>query len=202
MAVTQGAALLGSALLGVGRSNLSYLIPSVEVFDGVTVGESTVDSVRARLSGFEGIVNEGTFAYTGGHLINVGLPSGEGIAQEEGLRLISLGFGLDKTLVSAIQFFDRGYQDSQVDLVIDRIVERYQVYGRPIFVNPDDRDTDTKDRYVIFDLGRYLVVIDIPESSLFIRVKVVVREIYEEMIKADRTAGIILPYLQRGMSSD
>lgn len=167
------------------------LIAAVPVWDWLVVGESTTTSVQPRLQTFKGIVSKGTFAYTGGQLINFG--SALGIENEEDLRLVSLGFDQDRRLVSVTQLYDRGYQDSHVESVIKRLVSRYRAYGEPIAIM--DARGEAEDRYILFDLGRYVVSINVPQSGRFVTLKVATFEVYKDMVSADRTADLLLPYL-------
>ncbi|NVZ11496.1 hypothetical protein HW932_19790 [Allochromatium humboldtianum] len=163
---------------------------------GISLGTSTTRSVRPdlqRLTDGGAILNEGVSAYTSGALLNVGQTYGDGLAGELGLRLMSLNFERDQTLALVFFMVQRGWQDQNVEPLIDRLVERYALYTSPIFVQ--DGRGDNADRYVLFNLERFIVEIAIPENGSFAQVTLATRERYETIKKQEGTADLLFPWL-------
>ncbi|BCU08452.1 hypothetical protein [Allochromatium tepidum] len=163
---------------------------------GVSLGTSTPRSVRPdlqRLIDGGAILSEGVSAYTSGALMNVAQTYGDGLAGELGLRLMSLNFGRDQTLALVFFMVQRGWQDQNVEPLIDRLVERYGPYTSPIFVQ--DGRGENSDRYVLFNLERFIVEIAIPENGSFSQVTLATREVYEMIKKQEGTADLLFPWL-------
>lgn len=163
------------------------------VMPWLIVGSSKLNQVSARLEQMKVVSISGVFAHTGGPLINAVHPIGDLFPGEEGLRIASLGFEKDNHLVSVVFVVERGFQSKNIEPLIRRMESRYSSMAQPIRVG-DDRG-DNKDRYVLFDLGRYTVEILIPQHGQRARVIFATREIYEEMKRADRTGDLLLPRL-------
>lgn len=163
---------------------------------GLALGSSTQDSVRSELQPWidgGAIVNEGVSAYTSGTLLNVAQAYGDGIAGELGLRLMSLNFERDRTLGLVFFMVQRGWQDRNVEPLIDRLVERYSMYTSPILVK--DGRGENSDQYILLNMERFIVEIAIPEKGSFAQVTFATREIYEAIKKQEGTSDLLFPWV-------
>jgi|GEM_PF-3603826 len=169
-------------------------IKSLPVFAWLVVGESTSTAVLPKLQQGNLILQEGVFAYDPqGKLINASKPGGPGIEGETGLRIISLGFGKDRRLESVTMMIERGWKDKNVPSLVDRMTTRYGVKAKPMIIR--DERGDSADIYMLFDLGRFVVEVSVPEQGSFVTVIFTTRDLYEKMKKADRTDDLLLPHL-------
>lgn len=169
-------------------------IKSLPVFAWLVVGESTSTAVLPKLQQGNLILQEGVFAYDPqGKLINASKPGGPGIEGETGLRIMSLGFGKDRRLESVTMMIERGWKDKNVPSLVDRMTTRYGVKAKPMIIR--DERGDSADIYMLFDLGRFVVEVSVPEQGSFVTVIFTTRDLYEKMKKADRTDDLLLPHL-------
>jgi len=169
-------------------------IKSLPVFAWLVVGESTSTAVLPKLQQGNLILQEGVFAYDPqGKLINASKPGGPGIEGETGLRIMSLGFGKDRRLESVTMMIERGWKDKNVPSLVDRMTTRYGVKAKPMIIR--DERGDSADIYMLFDLGRFVVEVSVPEQGSFVTAIFTTRDLYEKMKKADRTDDLLLPHL-------
>lgn len=171
----------------------SELLGALPVFDWLVVGQSTTRSVKPGLENLNGALVDGTFAYTGGRLYNVASLTHSGIEGEGGLRMMSLGFDRARILASVQLIVERGFREEHVESFVSRWSQRYRAYAEPIVLS--DPRGDSLDRYVLFDLGRYVAEIRIPQFGTFFQATYATREVYEEMKKADGTGEFLVPLL-------
>ena len=182
------------ALADVARGQLNKLaVRALPVMPWLVVGVTKANMVAAKVQNQKLMVVNGTFAHTGGPLINLASPIDDVFPGETGLRLVSMGFEQDQKLAAVTFLVERGCRDKDLEPLIRRIAARYSAYAAPIRVG--DNRGDNGDWYVLFDLGRFTVEIAVPEDSKRARVVFATREIYESMRHADGTADLLLPKL-------
>ena len=168
-------------------------INALPVFPWLVVGATKEQQVLTYLRSMGVSALPGVFAHTGGPLINVVTFAGEGFAGETGLRIVSMGFEQNNRLASVVFLVDRGYQDKNLDPLLQRMNARYAAHAQPIMVG--DTRGESADRYVLYDLGRYTVELAIPEHGQRFKVTFATRKLYEEMKIANGTANLLLPNL-------
>lgn len=194
LALVLGGGLSAPVMAESARGHLNKMaIRALPVMPWLVLGVTKPQAVSQRLSQQNMPVIEGTFAHTGGPLINTMSIGNDVFPGEVGLRIVSMGFEKDQRLASVTFMVDRGFKDVNLQPLIQRISQRYAGYAAPVRVG-DDRG-DNGDWYVLFDLGRYTVEIAVPEQSKRARVVFATREIYEQMRQADSTADLLLPHL-------
>ncbi len=174
------------------------LIAGISVLPWLTVGHSTVDSVRGPIQALMNAsprpwYREGRSEITGGSVMTVSTLAGDGMVGEKGLRILSMVFDPSKRLQLAIFMVQRGWKDANVNPLIQRISNRYSALAAPVRIQ--DRQSEASDYYVFFDMGRFIVEISIPQSGDLIEVNFTTKEIHARMRMADGTYELFKPYL-------
>lgn len=177
------------------------LIPSVPVFPWLTIGETSYDAAKAvyqrmlTSSSPRPWFREGASEITGGTFMTISELSSKGMAGELGLKVITTVFDTQKKAQMAIFLLDRGWNDANVNPLIARMEGRYTLYADPIRVQ-DDRG-ESSDYYIIFDMGRFIVEISIPQHGTFLSVYFTTKELHRKIRIADGTYELFKKHLER-----
>lgn len=202
--LTLGGALasIASPVLMAGSTQGEFnklAVKSLPVFGWLIVGESTESSVRPVLqstlnSGMGAIFNEGESEITqGGSLLSLSQVGGPGIEGEDGLRLLSMAFGRDRKLAWVSWMVERGVRDARVEPLINRMIARYGSQATPITVA--DTRGEATDFYVLFDMGRFIVEVAVPQHGTFATVLFCTRAIYDILKREEGTDDLLLAKL-------
>lgn len=177
------------------------LIPSVPVFPWLKIGETSYDAVRATYqrmissSSPKPWFRDGISEITGGAYLTISELSSKGMAGELGLKVITTVFDTQKKAQMAIFLLDRGWNDANVSPLIARMEGRYTLYADPIRVQ-DDRG-ESSDYYIIFDMGRFIVEVSIPQHGTFLSVYFTTKELHRKIRIADGTYELFKKHLER-----
>lgn len=192
--------LLPTLVSGQTRRMPKDLIPSIPVFSWLNIGETTMAGVRGPIQSIRhqspgSWYNEGSSEITGGTFMTVSDLNSQGMLGEDGLKVLTVVFDVMRKAQLAIFLVERGWNDARVKPLINRITKRYASMGEPVRV--DDGASEASDYYVIFDLGRFIIEISIPQHGTFLSVYFTTKEIHERLRMADGTHHIFAPYLSR-----
>lgn len=175
------------------------LIPSIPVFPWLKVGETTYDAAKVvyqrmlTSSSPRPWFREGGSEITGGTYMTISELSSKGMLGELGLKVITTVFDVRKKTQMVIFLLDRGWNDANVGPLIARMEERYAQYADPIRIQ-DDRG-ESSDYYIIFNMGRFIVEISIPQHGTFLSVHFTTKELHSRIRAADGTYELFAKYL-------
>jgi len=189
------AAPLESGATEIGSAGLNkFTLQTLPVFRWLVIGESTTHSVLPKLQQKNLLIEQDTFAYDPqGVLINASKLLGPGIEGDTGLRIMSLGFGKDRRLESVTMLVERGWKDKNVGPLCDRMQARYGAHAHPMVIQ--DGRGEATDTYTLYDLGRFVVEVAVPQNGSFASVIFATKDLYKKMKRADRTDELLLPRL-------
>ena len=176
------------------------LIASVPVFSWLTVGSSTHSSVRGPIQSMLSATprpwfREGPSDITGGTFMNISHLQGNGMLDEVGLRILTIVFDTERIAQLVMFSVDRGWQDKNLKPLINRITSRYSHMTDPVVVQ--DGESEATDFFVFFDMGKFVVEIQVPQHGTFLTVNFTTKAIHQKMRMADGTFHLFKPYLDQ-----
>lgn len=179
------------------------MLTSLPVTPWLSLRESTISSVQQKLQQIidarPGIVPQwGDSQITGGALVTVSSVAGAGLLGEKGLRIFSLNFDLSQKLELVIFMFERGFGGANIGITLDRVARRFSKYASPIKIM--DNTSEAADKYYIFDIGRFVIEVAIPQFGTFVTVNFSSKDTHKKMRIADSSYDLFMPVLERGIS--
>jgi hypothetical protein len=89
---------------------------------------------------------------------------------------------------------DRGWQDRNIAPLLRSLSSRYSSITEPVTIG--DPESEATDRTVLFDIGRFIIEVQIPQHGTFVTATFTTKALLHRMRSADRTIEPIRPYLE------
>ncbi len=175
---------------------------SLPVMPWLSIKQTHITSAQAKAqviaSSTPGVLNQQADSeITGGASITLALGAGNGLLGEKGFRILSMAFTPTGTLELVTFMFDRGWQDANIQPLLERVKRKYEIYADPELVM--DGESEASDRYYIFDIGRFVIELSVPQHGSFIPVYFTTKETYRRMRMADSTYPLFEPILEKNL---
>ena len=176
------------------------MLTTLPVFPWLVLQQSTTSSiqsnVQALVNSVQGITHTwGGSEITGGETLNINKVLGEGLLGEKDLRILSISFSPSRKLELVTFMVDRGWKNANVQPLIDRISARYAMYASPVKIM--DGQSEATDQYFVFDIGRFVIEIAVPQHGTFIPVYFTTKEIHRKMRITDNTYDLFKEHLEK-----
>jgi len=177
-------------------------ITSIPVFPWLSLGKTSCQQARTAIAQFSGvgIISSGDAStITGGEFMNVTnvpLRMEAFLFGEPGLRAASIHCDPSpkgRTASYVVWMVERGERDRFLTPLINRLTQRYHNYAVPLSFS--DGRGESEDRYILFDLGRFVVEIALPQDQEKAYVTFASRSIYEQTRKQRGLWDLVGPYL-------
>lgn len=189
-----------NATLGQLTEAQRKMLTSLPVTSWLSVCQTTTAQVQANLQRIvnqhPGIIpNWGQSEITGGPSVTISSAVGHGLLDEKGLRIFSLIFDPSNRLELVTFMFDRGWAEANVDPLVKRITRQFSRYATPAILM--DNDSEASDKYFVFDIGKFVIEIAVPQFGTFIPVYFTTKDTHRRMRIADSTYEIFKRYFER-----
>lgn len=173
---------------------------SLPVMPWLSIKQTHITSAQAKAqtiaSSAPGTMNEQSDSIvTGGAAITLALGTSKGLFGEKGFRIMSMAFNPGRTLELVTFMFDRGWNDENIKPLLERVKRKYEIYADPELVM--DGESEASDRYYIFDIGRFVVELAVPQYGTFIPVYFTTKDTYRRMRMADSTYHLFAPIIDK-----
>lgn len=198
------AATLPSTALAAMNKAQKMMITTLPVTPWLELKKSTPREVRAKLQEIVSSLNGASFdadvsSVTNGESLTINRPVGSLLQEEKDLQIISLHFDPHGKLELAMFVFNKGWEEKNIVHIRERLDAKYTQYERGRWVK--DTESDNLDRYYIFDIGRFVVELSVPQGGSFLTVNFTTKEIHKKMRSADGTYEIFQPLLDDDKSN-
>ena len=188
-----------------GKSGMSELqkmmITALPVLPWLSLGETRQSEVRAPLqqliSSHQGyvMVTDGTSVETGGSFINLATSSKAGLMGIAGCQMLNLDFdGSGKAQLVSLSV-DRGWRDKNVAPLVSSLTQRYASITTPVTIR--DSESEATDATVLFDIGRFIVEVQLPQHGTLVTVNFTTKALLTRLRIADGTFKTLAPYLRQ-----
>ena len=176
------------------------MLTTLPVFPWLILQETTISNIQnnvQRLVNSEpGITHAwGDSAITGGDVLNVNKSLGGGLLGETDLRILSIAFNPSRKLELVTFMVDRGWKNRNVQPLIDKITERYATYASPVKIM--DGKSEATDQYFVFDIGRFVIEIAVPQHGSFVPVYFTTKNTHRKMRVMDNTYDLFQAHLEK-----
>lgn len=190
--------LPGTSVMAQGAGR--HLVPSIPVFPWLHVGQTTLSEVRGPVQSLMNAsprpwFRDGTSEITGGTYISVSSLAGQGVANEEGLRILTMVFDKSQRAQLAIFVVDKGWKDANVQPLIKRLSQRYASYAKPARLQ--DGDSDATDYYVFFDIGKFCIEIAVPQHGSNATVHFTTKDLHKQLRIADGSYELFKKHIEQ-----
>jgi len=177
-----------------------HLVAAIPVFPWLQIGQTTLSEMRGPVQAMLSAnprpwYRDGPSEITGGTFMTVSTLAGNGVANEDGLRIFTTVFDTNQRAQLAIFVVEKGWNDANVQPLIKRMTARYSAYASPVRIQ--DGESDATDYYIFFDIGRFCIEITIPQHGTNATVYFTTKEIHRKLRMADRTYDLFKPYLEQ-----
>lgn len=177
-----------------------HLVAAIPVFPWLQIGQTTLSEMRGPVQAMLSAnprpwYRDGPSEITGGTFLTISTLAGNGVANEDGLRIFTTVFDRNQRAQLAIFVVEKGWNDANVQPLIKRMTARYAAYASPVRIQ--DGDSDATDYYIFFDIGRFCIEITIPQHGTNATVYFTTKEIHRQLRLADRTYDLFKPYLEQ-----
>lgn len=177
-----------------------HLVGALPVFPWLKIGQTTVNEVRGPVQSMMNAspkpwFRQGASEITGGTFMSISTMAGRGIADEDGLRILTMVFDPSQRAQLAIFVVDKGWNNANVQPLINRITSRYASFAAPVRIQ--DGESEATDAYYLFDIGRYVIEIAIPQHGTNATVYFATKELHRKVRMADRTYDLFKSHLER-----
>ena len=176
------------------------LIPALPVFPWLSVGETKKVQLLPKLQQIISsepahvMVTSGSSADTGGEFVNLASVSKAGLLGIPGCQIVNIDFAADGKAQLVTWFVDRGWNDKNVQPLIVSLSKRYSAISPPRFLR--DSETEATDTTILFDIGRFIVELQVPQHGSLLTVTFTTKTILAQLRTADRTIDVLRPYLK------
>lgn len=177
-----------------------HLVAAIPVFPWLLIGQTTLSEMRGPVQAMLSAnprpwYRDGPSEITGGTFLSISTLAGNGVANEDGLRIFTTVFDRNQRAQLVIFVVEKGWKDANVQPLINRMTARYAAYASPVRIQ--DGDSDATDYYIFFDIGRFCIEITIPQHGTNATVYFTTKEIHRQLRMADRTYELFVPYLEK-----
>jgi len=199
--LTSAASLVSVPFAAQAQSRVGkQLVASIPVFPWLLIGQTTLSEMRGPV---QALLNanprpwyrDGASEITGGTYMTISTLAGNGVANEDGVRIFTTVFDKNQRAQLAIFVVDKGWNDVNVQPLLKRMTARYASYASPVRIQ--DGDSEATDYYYYFDIGRFCIEIAIPQHGTNATVYFTTKEIHRQLRMADRTYDLFKPYLEQ-----
>ena len=177
------------------------MITTLPVLPWLSLAETRQSSVRAPLqemiSNHQGyvMITDGTSVETGGSFINLATSSKAGLMGIPGCRMMNLDFdGEGKAQLVSLSV-DRGWRDKNVAPLLSSLTQRYASITSPVTIR--DGGSEAADATVLFDIGRFVVELQIPQHGTLLTVTFTSKAILTKLRIADGTFNSLAHHLRQ-----
>ena len=176
------------------------LIPSLPVLPWMSIAETRMSQVRGPIqqliASHQGsvMVTDGQSVETGGSFINLATASKFGLLGIDGLSMLTLDFDRGGTAQLVAMTINRGWRDKNIGPLIRSLAARYASITEPVTIG--DPESEATDRTVLFDIGRFIIEVQIPQHGTFLTTTFTTKALLQRLRTADRSIEILRPYLE------
>lgn len=188
----------GAAVAGQLTEAQRYMLTSLPVNDWMAIGSTSAADVRAKLQSITNstrgaMLDVGVSDLTGGESFTIASPGP--LLGDKWLRVLSLIFSRSRELELVTFMFMRRGNNLNVEEIVNRITQKLQPYAPPILIAGTDEEAS--DKYYLFDIGRFVVEISVPQYGSLIPVYFTTKKTHKIMRVADNTYDKFKPYLEK-----
>lgn len=179
----------------------NQFVQSIPVLPWLKLAETTLNDVRMPVqqlkSQYEGalLIRDGASAETGGTFITLSTALPHGMLNEPGLQLLTLDFDERQKLQMVVFRVNRGWRDRNLQPLVERMMRRYRNLAEPDFLG--DPDSEETDKTVLFDVGRFVIEIRLPQHGTYATATFTTKAILKRLRETDGTLAIFGATLDR-----
>ncbi|AVO43447.1 hypothetical protein [Simplicispira suum] len=175
-----------------------YLLPALTVNNWLAIDQTSLSDVQSNVQSI--VANtRGATLHTGPSEITHGealtMSSVAPLLGDPWLRVLSIAFNPKNKLELVIFMFQRKPNDANVETIINRLTKKLEFLAPPILIAGTDEEA--ADRYYIFDIGKFVVELSIPQYSSLIPVYFTTKATHKTMRTADGTYDKFSNYLEK-----
>ncbi|KLR58999.1 hypothetical protein OX89_04225 [Diaphorobacter sp. J5-51] len=176
------------------------MLTSLPVFPWLSLLESTPTKIQSHvqtlITSAPGILHAWSDSgVTGGDALNISKPLGSGLLGEQDLKILSMAFNASRKLELVTFMVDRGWKNANAQPLVNRITSRYSMYASPVRIM--DGESEATDQYFLFDIGKFVIEIAVPQHGSFLPVYFTTKEIHKKIRTMDGTYDIFRESLEK-----
>lgn len=190
---------------GIQNSGLTQeqkmLLQSIPVFNWLSVGLTTRQELGKAMDSFRQIYGAQLFMdmsvspLTSGQMINLGAVTKTGLLNETGMKVLTVDLDSRNQKVDRVcAYFDKGWRDVNIQAVVNKYIGIYSKYSRPVFIS--DAESEASDEIIIFEIGKFVVEISLPQSGTLFNLTVTTKYNLRKMRSIDGTLHLIEKHLR------
>jgi hypothetical protein len=176
------------------------LLRSLPVFPWLKIGETSINDVRVPIQqlkttyGGRLLLKDGASPETGGTFINLSAAVSGGLLGEPGLTMLTIDFDQQNKAQMAVFWVSKGWGDANIRPLVERVSARYANYANPVVIS--DPESEATDKTVLYDMGRFVAEIRVPQQGSYAFVTFTTKELLKKIRMMDGTYDLLKKYLE------